>query len=185
MTYYKKNNRLLMKNLRELAPELFKSFSQFHGQVFRQGALSKKEKEIIAVAIAHVTECPYCIDVHTKKAKLLGATITELIEAVFVVSTIQASGVLQRMNDEKGKDISKFHEDTMKDGVLSQYLKELIAVAVSHAIQCKENIEIHTKKALELGISSEQIDEAILVTAALKAGSSYAHMINLIESYNE
>lgn len=49
--------------------------------VFQDGALTEKEKEIIAVAIAHVTQCPYCLVTYTKNAKKLGATLEELTEA--------------------------------------------------------------------------------------------------------
>ena len=75
-----------LAQLRDLAPEQLKAFSDFNAAIFEDGALSKKEKEIIAVAITHVTQCPYCIDSHTKAAKKAGATLEELAEAVFVTS---------------------------------------------------------------------------------------------------
>ena len=60
----------------------------------REGGLTKKEKEIIAVAIAHVTECPYCIDSHTRKAKAEDTSLEELVEAVFVVAGVEAGGAV-------------------------------------------------------------------------------------------
>ena len=67
--FYIKDNKQLMAQLKELAPEQLKAFNDFNTLVFKNGALTIKEKEIIAVAITMVTQCPYCIDSHTKKAK--------------------------------------------------------------------------------------------------------------------
>jgi AhpD family alkylhydroperoxidase len=55
---------------------------------------SKKDKEIIAVAITHVTQCPYCIEAHTKAAKKAGATPEDLAEAVFVTAAVEAGGTV-------------------------------------------------------------------------------------------
>ena len=91
---YDKENLKSLSKLKELAPEQLQAFSEFNTAVMAEGALSKKEKEIIAVAIAHVTECPYCIDSHTRRAKAEGASLEELVEAVFVVAGIEAGGVV-------------------------------------------------------------------------------------------
>jgi len=56
--------------------------------------LSKTFKEIIAVAVAHVTECPYCIDLHTQAAKAAGATAEALVEAILVGASVKAGGTL-------------------------------------------------------------------------------------------
>ncbi|MEH6940642.1 carboxymuconolactone decarboxylase family protein [Bacillus sp. JJ722] len=77
---FKIANKFLYENLaqlKELAPEQLKAFNDFNVAVFKEGALTVKEKEIVAVAIAHITQCPYCIESHTKK---LGATSEELAE---------------------------------------------------------------------------------------------------------
>ena len=66
---YDQENLKNLSKLKELAPEQLQAFSEFNDAVMTEGALSKKEKEIIAVAIAHVTECPYCIDSHTRQCK--------------------------------------------------------------------------------------------------------------------
>ena len=69
---YSKENTKNLAQLKDLAPEQLQAFNEFNVAVFKDGALSKKEKEIIAVAITHVTQCPYCIDAHTKEAKKAG-----------------------------------------------------------------------------------------------------------------
>ncbi|MBT2735692.1 carboxymuconolactone decarboxylase family protein [Bacillus sp. ISL-7] len=91
---YEKGILKNLSKLKELAPEQLETFSDFNTAVMTDGALSKKEKEIIAVAIAHVTECPYCIDSHTRRAKAEGALLEELVEAIFVVAGVEAGGVV-------------------------------------------------------------------------------------------
>lgn len=77
---------------RELAPETQAAFDAFSRQVFRDGALSAKMKQIIAVAVAHVTQCPYCIKGHAKAALRSGATEKELMEAIWVAAEMRAGG---------------------------------------------------------------------------------------------
>jgi AhpD family alkylhydroperoxidase len=75
---------------RELAPGAQSAFDAFGKAVFQDGALSAKMKQIIAVAVAHVTQCPYCIKGHTKAARRAGATPQELMEAIWVAAEMRA-----------------------------------------------------------------------------------------------
>ncbi len=75
-----------------LAPEADKAFREFSRQVFAEGALSAKTKQLIAVAVAHVTQCPYCIQGHTKGALRQGATEQEIMEAIWVAAEMRAGG---------------------------------------------------------------------------------------------
>lgn len=75
---------------RELAPKSEAAFQAFSQAVFADGALSSKTKQLIAVAVAHVTQCPYCIQGHTKAALRSGATAQELMEAVWVAAEMRA-----------------------------------------------------------------------------------------------
>lgn len=77
---------------RSLAPETEKAFQAFSHQVFADGALPAKFKQLIAVAVAHVTQCPYCIRGHTKSALRHGATPQELMEAIWVAAEMRAGG---------------------------------------------------------------------------------------------
>ena len=77
---------------RELAPKAEEAFRQFSREVFAEGALPAKMKQIIAVAVAHVTQCPYCIKGHTKAAMRHGATEAELMEAIWVAAEMRAGG---------------------------------------------------------------------------------------------
>jgi AhpD family alkylhydroperoxidase len=81
-----------LKTLKELAPEAMTAFVAFNDAVFKEGALSVKVKELIAVAVALTTQCPYCIEIHTKKAKAAGCTEPELAEATMVSAALRAGG---------------------------------------------------------------------------------------------
>jgi len=80
--FYTAATRELTDRRRALAPETVKAFQAFSRQVFADGALPSKTKQLIAVAVAHVTQCPYCIRGHTKAALRQGATRQEIMEAV-------------------------------------------------------------------------------------------------------
>jgi AhpD family alkylhydroperoxidase len=73
-----------------LTPELHDAFQTFSRKVFANGALATKTKQLIAVAVAHVTQCPYCIRGHTKAAMREGATSEELMEAIWVAAEMRA-----------------------------------------------------------------------------------------------
>jgi AhpD family alkylhydroperoxidase len=75
-----------------LKPELMKAFLDFDGKVFAGDKLDTKTKELIAVACAHVTQCPYCIEGHTKRARKAGAVDEEIAEAIFVAVAMRAGG---------------------------------------------------------------------------------------------
>lgn len=66
------------------------AFMNFSDETMKDGALTAKEKELIAVAVAHTTGCSYCIDVHTKGAKKQGVSKEELAESIFVASALKA-----------------------------------------------------------------------------------------------
>src|SRR5438067_6354170 len=80
----------LAQKRKELAPEIYAAFRQFGQRVFADGALPSKTKELIAVAVAHVTQCPYCIRGHTKRATIKGATAQEIMEAIWVAAEMRA-----------------------------------------------------------------------------------------------
>jgi AhpD family alkylhydroperoxidase len=76
----------------ELAPATQDAFEAFSRQVFAEGALSEKTKQLIAVAVAHVTQCPYCIRGHVSGARREGASEQELMEAIWVAAEMRAGG---------------------------------------------------------------------------------------------
>jgi len=82
----------LAQKRRELAPEVYGAFRAFSQRVFADGALPSKIKELIAVAVAHVTQCPYCIRGHTELALKKGASEQEIMEAIWVAAEMRAGG---------------------------------------------------------------------------------------------
>src|SRR5690606_13169454 len=82
----------LAKRRAELAPEALSAFKAFSKAVFAPGALDAKTKQLIAVAVAHVTQCPYCIKGHTEGAARAGASDAEIMEAIWVAAEMRAGG---------------------------------------------------------------------------------------------
>ena len=89
-SYYGKEQIRNLGKMKALKEELFQSFAEFDRLIFADGELPGRTKELIAVACAHVTRCPYCIDAHTRRAKRAGATDGEIAEAIFVATAMSA-----------------------------------------------------------------------------------------------
>ena len=102
-----KISKELVDKRKVLAPGTMDSWNNFSKAVFKEGALSEKTKQLIAVAVAHVTQCPYCIRSHTKVAMRKGATPEEIMEAIWVAAEMRAGGAYAHATiamDEMEKD---------------------------------------------------------------------------------
>ena len=91
---YDKQNLTKIKKMNELAPEAMKAFWVFDKLSVAEGAIPVKYKELIAVAVAVTTQCPYCIDIHAANARRAGATEAELAEATIVAAALRAGGAI-------------------------------------------------------------------------------------------
>ena len=91
---YDMKNLTKFKKLAELAPGAFQGFVAFDAAAFKDGVVPLKYKELIAVAVALTTQCPYCIEIHSKKAKNAGATEQELAETTLVAAALRAGGAV-------------------------------------------------------------------------------------------
>lgn len=91
---YDYSNMNKLKRMGELSPEAFNAFMAFDQAAFKPGAISVKHKELMAVAVALTTQCPYCIELHSQKAKQAGATDQELTETALVAAAIRAGGAM-------------------------------------------------------------------------------------------
>lgn len=89
---YPKPTREIGERRRALAPGPADAFRDFGAAVFRDGALPRETKELIAVAVAHVTQCPYCIKGHTRAARKHGASPEQIMEAIWVAAEMRAGG---------------------------------------------------------------------------------------------
>ena len=80
--------------LGELAPEAFKAFQAFDAAAVAPGAVPVKYKELIAIGVALTTQCPYCIEIHTRNARKAGATEQELAETILIAAALRAGGAM-------------------------------------------------------------------------------------------
>lgn len=83
-----------LKKFGQLVPAAWEGFLAFDKAVMADGAIPAKTKELIAIAVAMTTQCPYCIEIHTKKAKTAGCTEAEIAEAVMVAAALRAGGAI-------------------------------------------------------------------------------------------
>jgi len=89
---YPESTREIAERRRQLAPETHEAFQAFSRQVFADGTVAAKTKQLIAVAVAHTTQCPCCIRGHTRAALRAGATEEEIMEAIWVAAEMRAGG---------------------------------------------------------------------------------------------
>lgn len=89
--YHDPEDLKLLPELKKLAPDEFNGFVALDSIIGKEGgAIPRKYRELMAIAIACTTQCPYCLDVHTRKAKRAGATREEVAEAVFISAALRA-----------------------------------------------------------------------------------------------
>lgn len=92
---YDKQNLANVEKMNALAPDVMKAFWEFDKAAVAQGgAIPVKYKELIAVAVAVTTQCPYCIDIHNGNARRAGAVDAELVEAGMVAAALRAGGAV-------------------------------------------------------------------------------------------
>src|ERR1051326_7312026 len=91
-TVYPPSTPAIAQERSRLAPAQAETFRAFSRAVFAEGAIAAKTKQLIAVAVAHVTQCPYCIRSHTKTALSQGATPEQIMEAIWVAAEMRAGG---------------------------------------------------------------------------------------------
>ena len=92
--YYDPKDLRKFGNITEWSEDLGNKFFEYYNSVFQEGALSAREKSLIALAVAHTEQCPYCIDAYTKDGLQRGITKEEMMEAVHVGSAIRSGATL-------------------------------------------------------------------------------------------
>ena len=104
-TYYNPEDLKKFGNIAEFEPGLANKFFSYYGAVFAEGALTAREKSLIALAVAHAVQCPYCIDAYTTDTLEKGCSEPEMMEAVHVAAAIRGGATLvhgvQMMNKVK------------------------------------------------------------------------------------
>lgn len=104
-TYYNPEDLAKFENIGEHAPEMAKKFFDYYASVFAEGELSEREKALIALAVAHTVQCPYCIDAYTKTCLEKGSNAAEMTEAIHVSAAIRGGASL--VHGVQMKNISK------------------------------------------------------------------------------
>ena len=211
---YQKENIKRLSEFSKLAPDAFKSFATLDGAAVAEGVIPRRTKELIAIAVAHVTGCPYCIDIHVNAAKELDVSKEEIAEAILVATSLKAGsamahgvnalqaydgnndgdlyeasnidrlGEFAKLAPDAFRAFAQLDKEAVKPGEVSGKDKELIAIAVAHVTGCPYCIEIHTANAKKLDVTKEEMAEAILVATSLKAGSAMAHGVNALNAYD-
>ena len=106
---YDMKNLTRLKTIGELAPEAMKTFWAFDKAATASGAIPAKYKELMAIAVALTTQCPYCIEVHVKAAKAAGATREEITESSLIAAALRAGGAATH-----GAMALKFYDQLLK-----------------------------------------------------------------------
>src|SRR6266545_8402344 len=91
---YNKENLARIRKMNSLAPAVTTAFWAFDKAAVAEGAIPVKYKELIAVAVALTTQCPYCIDIHNGNARKAGATDAEMVEAAMVAAALRAGAAV-------------------------------------------------------------------------------------------
>jgi AhpD family alkylhydroperoxidase len=173
-----------------LAPDVNTAFREFSGEVFAEGALSEKTKQLMAVATGHVTQCPYCIRGHAGTAQGAGATREEVMEAIWVAAALRADSTHMHA-DHAFKELSAedraamapdtsdafrtFTDRIFDGGALSERTKRLLAVTIAHALRCEPCLSDRADRARDAGATDKEVMEAIWVAVEMQAGGAYAH----------
>lgn len=104
-TYYDPADLKKFGDIADFEPELAKKFFDYYGDVFAEGELTVREKSLIALAVSHAIQCPYCIDAYTSDSLQKGTTEKQMMEAVHVAAAIRGGASLvhgvQMMNKAK------------------------------------------------------------------------------------
>jgi len=92
--YYHREDLARFGEMGANAPELWEKFAAWYSAVFDEGALTEREKSLIALAVAHAVQCPYCIDAYTEACLEKGSNLEQMTEAVHVAAAIRSSASL-------------------------------------------------------------------------------------------
>lgn len=93
-TYYQPKDLPKFGEISKGAPELANKFFEYYSAVFAEGELTQREKSLIALAVAHAVQCPYCIDAYTQDCLEKGSNVSEMTEAIHVATAIRGGASL-------------------------------------------------------------------------------------------
>lgn len=166
------------------APGFLSDMLDNHHKVMADGAVDRKTKELIAVAVSAVAGCEYCLAAHARLARRFGLTDGQIGEALGLASIMSAHNHVQKFRDFSGdEDLKKWWpplaESLMKNRTLTDLQMELIVLCVSAYNGCPTCIKVHTGKAKKAGANQEQIQEAIAVLGLMAMYTTFLKAIGL------
>jgi alkylhydroperoxidase/carboxymuconolactone decarboxylase family protein len=94
MHYYEEDDLGRFDEIGKHRPDLYRKFTEWYGAAFEDGALSRRDKSLIALAVAHAIQCPYCIDAYAKACLEAGSNLEQMTEAIHVASALRAGASL-------------------------------------------------------------------------------------------
>jgi alkylhydroperoxidase/carboxymuconolactone decarboxylase family protein len=93
-TYYDPDDLAHFSDMKEGSPVLWEKYMAYYSAVFEEGALSEREKSLIALAVATAVQCPYCIDAYTQASLEKGSNLEQMTEAIHVANAIRGGASL-------------------------------------------------------------------------------------------
>jgi AhpD family alkylhydroperoxidase len=195
MTHQAEARTLAALETRNAHARAFRRLSQPH---WNDGQVSSRDKHIIAVAVAQVTRCEYCIEHHAEIAKRLGASLDELIAASYIAAALETYG---RGALSIGEDLSvkwpdsplaqtaigagrdEFASAVLRDDTLPVALRLVTAAAVAQAQDNESLRALLHARAVESGVPPRALDEAYAVAVILRAGVVYAHTLPIAKLF--
>lgn len=100
-------------------------------------------------------------------------------------SDLRKFGAISEWNESLGRKFFDYYNEVFEEGRLSAREKSLIALAVSHAVQCPYCIDAYTKDGLERGVEKEEMMEAVHVASAIRGGASLVHGVQMMKKYEK
>jgi AhpD family alkylhydroperoxidase len=178
-----------------------RAFRGLSAPVWRLGAISIKDKHLLAVAVAQITRCAYCIEHHAILAKHEGASRQEALAASYLSAPLSAFGTavisidqghLLCTDDESAVDAKPiadarlaFARKVFANETLPLTLRWTIGAATAYAQDNEARRITFHQEALAAGASSNALDEAYAIVVALRAGAIYAHTLAIADAFGD
>ncbi|MDR5815664.1 carboxymuconolactone decarboxylase family protein [Caballeronia sp. LZ033] len=188
--------RILARLEREqAAPKAFRALS---APVWKAGALSEKDKHLVAVVIAQITRCAFCIEHHAELARHGGASAAEAVAISYLSAALESLGdavvsvdagnlVVQDEDAVAGSGIAearqRFVQQVFDTDALTPALVWVAAAAAAYAQSNDARRRVFHAQALEAGAPGEALDEAYAIAVVLRAGAVYAHVLHVADAF--
>ncbi|MFJ2995419.1 carboxymuconolactone decarboxylase family protein [Pandoraea sp. NPDC087047] len=171
-----------------------KAFRAMSAPVWRSAHLSEKDKHLVAVAVAQVTRCAFCIEHHAALARKCGASESEALAVSYIAAALESLGGAAlsvgkegfALEDEahlRGTSIASARTDFLRAVFGTDALKPAFVWVVAAAVAYAQSNEAYRQRfheqALEAGESVEALDEAYAIVVVLRAGAVYAHTLHV------